>query len=127
MGQYDRAIATALRMVAQYGMVVTWEKPGPVTGTEANPISGEPVEHSVSIVFLPSEANGLASMLSAIQGTEVPNGGMVGYMGAVDFVPELTDSVLGFDDLPLYLDPKNGIERLAPSGVPILYILRFVR
>jgi len=126
MGEYDRQIALAVRMIAQKGQLVQWKKPGAATGTLANPISGTPEFIDTRILFLPNKRDGLASFLSVIQDTEVPTGGIKGLMATVPFEPLLVDTVIrGTEEL--VLDGKNGIEALAPNGEIILYFLRFTR
>jgi len=126
MGEYDRAIAMAARMIAQKGQSVTWKQPGIVGGTPAKPVSTAPALHTVNMLFLPNKRDGLASFLTLLSDTEIPMGGMRALMPAVSFTPALVDTVLRGEE-ELTLDAKNGIELLGPNGQTILYFLRFIR
>lgn len=124
MGEYDRAIATAQRLIAKKGMTVTWEQQengeAPDPSKPWRPAEAEPVEHEVSIVFLPYNREN-QQFLSMMTGTEIPQGAEYGLMGAVDFTPNLNDTVV-----------RNGvrlgiekIDLLAPAGDPVLYTIGF--
>lgn len=126
MGEYDRAIATAQRLIAKKGMSVTWEQRA--NGEPADPdkpwrpAAAEPTNKTVSIVFLPYNREN-QKFLSLLAGTEVPRGEEYGLMGAVDFEPTLKDTVLrGSQRLGV-----ETIDVLAPSGQPILYTIGFMR
>lgn len=128
---YERQIATATRLILKYGAMCTWREPGPVTGSPAAPTAGDPSDVAVPIVFLTNtNRESLSGLLSMIADTELPSGGKRGLMPVVPFTPSLSGRIcLGpvFKEPALNLDPKNGIDLLAPNGVePILYYLRFV-
>jgi len=127
MGYYDRQIATALRMIEAKGQAVTWEQRTASGGTAAKPGDTVVATHAVNIAFLPLEREYLQTFLSMMKGTDVPSGLILGYMGQVDFVPTLKDTVLrGSERLSIADD--NGIEVYDPNGEGvILYVLRLSR
>lgn len=130
---FERATATATRLIQKYGQDCTWRKiaPGP-GGTAAKPASTVPTDAPCRIVFLNHKRESLASALSMLVGTNVPSGGMLGLMSAVGFEPELKDLVIrapvGQDGEQFGIDDDNGIEMLKPNGEgAILYKIRLVR
>jgi hypothetical protein len=124
MGVYDRQIATALRLIAAKGQAVTWQSIDNGAPADASkpwlPADAVPVEHPVSILFLPDTRSGF-EWLAYLQGTEVPQGRMIGLMGAVDFTPSIRDLVVrdGKPIRPLNITPLN------PNGETILYTIGF--
>lgn len=126
MGQYDRQISSAKKLIARYGEIVTWQSVldgPPVTSdqpwkpsfpTVAN------VEHQVSMVFLPLSKEAKETMLR-MRGTEVQTGFVMGYMGAVSFTPSLKDVVVRRGK---HLRPEH-IDTLEPSGEAVLYTIVF--
>lgn len=128
MGEYDRPIANALRMIQRKGAACVWRKViPPINDDPANPGAGTNQDFPVRIVFFPNNQIRLASSLSMIAKTEVPSGRVMGYMGAVSFVPQMVDRVIGTPYGDLGLIDTNGIDELAPNGQTILYTLRFAR
>lgn len=124
MGRFDRQIETAKRLIKQNGQLVTWRRV-----TDGSPVSpsepwkpGAPTytDVPVYIVFIPEDRRN-AEFLSALSGTSVPKGKLVGYMAAQDFVPTLKDVVLRDGETigVRTLDP------LAPNGQVIMYTIRF--
>jgi hypothetical protein len=128
---FERQIATASRLIAQYGADCVWREPGTPTGSPARPVAGTPSDAAVKILFLTNTSReSLASLLSMIADTELPSGGKRGLMaGNISFTPSLSGLVaVGnvFAEPALRILPKNGIDLLAPNQVePILYYLRF--
>lgn len=125
MGEYDRAIATAQRLIAKKGMSVTWEQQTNGTPTDPGkpwrPSGAAPTEKTVNIVFLPYNREN-QQFLSMLAGTEVPKGNEYGLMGAVDFEPNLKDTVVrGTQRLGI-----ETIDRLAPNGQVVLYTIGFM-
>lgn len=129
MGVFDRQTATALRLIDRYGAAVTWRKfITPDDDNPADPTDPAEEDHPVKIAFFTNNELSLFTTLSSLLGTEVPNGKMYGIMGHVDFIPQLTDLIVGspFGDLRLLQD--NGLDELNPNGEgAILYTLRFSR
>jgi hypothetical protein len=127
MGQFDRAIATAKRLIAKNGQTVTWRKTQdgvPADGAKPwKPGTTVVVDYSVPIVFLPESRVGF-EFLAMLANTEVPKGKLTGLMAApADFVPTLKDIVIrGGETYSIRtLDP------LAPNGDVILYTIGFDR
>lgn len=131
---FERATATATRLIAKYGQDCTWRKivPG-VGGTAAKPTNAvAPTDAACKIVFLNHKRESLMTALSMIVGTEVPSGGLLGLMSAVGFEPELKDLVIrapvGENGEEYSIADDNGIEKLKPNGEgAILYKIRLVR
>lgn len=127
MGQFDRAIATAKKLIAKNGQSVKWRvvrEGAPVDPSKpwkpSAPISN--VEHDVFVCFLPVDKE-MREFIRYIRGSEVATGSEMGLMGAVAFEPSQKDVVI-----------RNGIEyriksidRLAPNGDPILYTVEFAK
>lgn len=126
MSEYDRAIATAQRLIAKKGMSVTWKQL--TNGTPADPDkpwrpgATEHTDKTVNIVFFPYNREN-QKFLALLTGTEVPKGEEYGLMGAVDFTPTLKDTIV-----------RNGetlavetINLLAPAGDPVLYTIGFCK
>lgn len=128
MGVYDRQIALAQRMIAQYGQLCVWQKPGATTGTAAKPVSGAPAAPlPCHILFLPNKRDGLSSFLALFPNApDVPTGGMRAIMAHTNFDPLHTDMAIRGTEELAFAD-KNGIEKLDLNGEPILYYLRFTR
>lgn len=131
MAVYSRQIATALRLIAKYGQQATWERRAPGGGTAAKPATSVVVSRTVKIAFLPLDREYLQTTLGKGDGSDIASGMLTGYMGQVDFVPTLKDTVVrnvnGVDERYSITD-RNGIEVIDPNGEgAILYIVRFVR
>lgn len=103
MGVYDRFKAAALRIIDKYG-----EKTVLRQIRDAAPINSDmpwipngnilPVDNEVTIAFLPDKKENRYSQQLGIsrmnQTDNMPEGYIVGYMGPVNFVPNLKDLVL---------------------------------
>lgn len=124
MARFDRQIATALRLIKKNGRVVQWRQITEVENTPQpwNPKTGTGKDNDVSICFLPVDRITYET-LSLRAGTELPKGNELGYMGAVDFEPNLKDVVVrdGKEMAIVYID------RLAPNGQNILYTILFAK
>lgn len=118
MGEYDRAIANVIRVLAKKGRACIWRIPVAAEGNKSwrNGPAQEPIKHPVRILFLPS-AKGMEYLFQ----TEVPVGSEIGLMGAVPFVPALAHIVDRESD---ELKPST-INPLAPNGQIILYAMSF--
>lgn len=124
MAVYSQQIQTALRLIAAKGMAVTFRK---IANGEPDNIlmpwrPGVSVntDYPVSIAFFPvgrvkNEFSHYA------QDAETSISSEVGYMGQQSFIPVIKDIVIR-DGREMSI--KN-IERLAPNGEIILYILHF--
>lgn len=124
MGEYDRQIATAKRLIKKKGQGVTWRS----IENGAPPDASKPwktststnLDNLVDIVFLPVSREN-KRFIQALGGTEVSTGFLLGYMAAVDFEPSIKDVVIRNGE---QLEVLN-IDIVAPNGDPILYILEF--
>lgn len=122
---YDRAIATAARLIAKYGQQIVWNantNTAPVDPSQPwKPAAISATSNYPYIVFLPENRIGY-EFLAALVGTEVPQGCVEGLMpGNVGFVPTSKDTIV-----------RNGvtmaietIDVIAPNGTPVLYVIRF--
>lgn len=122
MGQFDKQISSASRLIARYGQLVKWRvvrNDTPVDYLQPwkrqEPTSF--VEHDVSICFF-SEGDSL----KYFKDSEVQTGSIVGYMGAVNFEPSLKDVVIR-NNKELRI---RSIDALAPNGQNILYTIAFL-
>lgn len=127
MGQFDRAIATAKRLIEKNGQVVTWRKTEDGTAPDGSkpwkPGTTVVTDYPVSIVFLPESRVGY-EFLAMLANTEVPKGKLTGLMAAPSgFVPTLKDVVVrGSETLGL-----RSLDPLAPNGDVIIYTIGFDR
>lgn len=124
MGVFDRQIASAKRLIAKNGQFVTWRSIGEPTPVDPNKPWDETThtqtDSSVKIAFLPTDRIG-AEFRNYLAGTSVPMGKELGYMAPVDFTPSLKDVVLrGSEELSILK-----IDRIAPNGEIVLYIIEF--
>lgn len=122
MAQFDRAIQTALRLIAKNGQTVAWNKrivsvPNPdkpqdqiETNTVYNP----------KICFLPLDLQGREFLMS-LGGGEAASGAFYGLMGNVNFNPDRGD-ILTRDGVKLNI---NSIDLLSPNGQKVLYTIIF--
>lgn len=127
MGQFDRQIATALRLIQKNGQSVSWKQTA-ITVPDAQkpwlPTSSAVVEYSPFICFLPfiqATPNGARQFLTPVGGGEAESGTFYGLMGAQSFTPDLKDVVTRAG---VILDIES-IEVLAPNGQNILYTITF--
>lgn len=123
MGQYDRSIAQATRMIKKYGQLVTWIQQG-IQVSPAEPwkdMGIDPETFPVFIVFLTPKGRLSNELFHLMQGTTVPEGAPTGLMAKVPFTPALNDKVLrGTETLNV-----KSMDIVAPNGEPILYKLEF--
>jgi hypothetical protein len=130
---FARQIATATRLIAQYGEAVEWWQRGELNagGTPAKPSgASSPVKfEGVKLVWLTQKNESLADMFSRMSPDtpDVPSGGKAALMAPfVGLVPGFSDYVKRPNGSVLILDPKKGVSTLEPDGTPILYYLRFL-
>lgn len=126
MGVYDSAIATAKRLIAAKGEVVSWQPAAdPTAAAEDTPwIQGEPTAadaRRVAIVFLPIDRSN-QQLIRALGGTELVTGNVYGLMGAVDFPVEFDAVITRSDGSTVAL---VNADKLAPNGDVILWTLEF--
>lgn len=129
MAVYSRQIASAQRTIKRKGQLVTW-KPLEASTTDPNVVAGASASRpkvidtaianpDVRIAFFPVGKDKAESLRAS--GVEVTTGSQLGYMGAVDFVPNQKDSVLR-NGVSM---PIKHIEVIAPNGEAILYEIVF--
>lgn len=124
MGQFDRQIKTALKLIAKNGQAVKWRV---VRNGEADPSTPwkpalpiEVVEYDVEMCFLPISRQ-IRESLVFMKGSDVSTSSVMGYMGAVEFAPSLKDVVIR-DGQEYRIE---NIDYLAPNGQNILYTVIF--
>lgn len=128
--RFARQIASALRLIAKNGLVCSWVKQNvAVSGGQPWKLTqvANPPTFQVSIVFLSSGSSFLNALSHLINGTSIPTGAPRGLMGAVPFIPEVTDKLIwipptGGGNQTLIV---KGIDPVAPNGRPILYKIDF--
>lgn len=126
MGQFDRQIATALRLIKKNGQAVKWRSIANSIPTDPDkPWIGStnpaPVEHDVFICFVPVKDQQWRKFLKYLTNTEVQIGDLAGLMGNVNFEPNPKDVVIR-DGVELAI---NNIDLLSPNGQKILWTLEF--
>lgn len=124
MAKFDRAIATATRLIAANGQAVTWRQVSDgAPGDSAQPWkpgASANVDNAVNIVFLPDDRRDY-EFLRLLGATEIPKGKLVGLMAAPSFTPTIKDVVVR-DGVTLGID---AVDPLAPNGQIILYTVKF--
>jgi hypothetical protein len=126
MAQFDRQIATAVRLIAKYGQAVTWQIVNDGTPADAakpwKPSEATDTSNTVTICFVPIRENDWRKLLMYLKGTEVPIGRLAGLMaGNVAFEPKLKDVVVR-DNVTLHV---SSVDLISPNGQKILYVLEF--
>jgi hypothetical protein len=124
MARFDRAIQTALRLIAKNGEKVKWrvidDAAAPDPSQPWNPGPATPEDKDVTICFLPVDWQTMETF-TFIKGTEVPKGSVMGLMGNVPFNPNLKDVVIR-DGVELRI---ANIDVLSPNGQKVLYTVVF--
>ena len=118
--RFNPQIATALKLIAKNGQAVSWRTIAEAANTSEpwKSDSQTAVDYPVSICFLPTNRKMLESLILK-PGMEIPEGCVLGYMGATSFEPNLKDVVIrdGIKLSVFYID------KLSPNGQNILYTL----
>lgn len=128
MGQFDRAIASARRLIDKYGEACVWRKPAAPDEDvqDAEPWrdvrEGDPTDVDVKIAWFPP--GGQLAFLAAISDTEIPAGTELGLMAPGDFEPLASDVLLRTGGVEAEI---TKIDRLAPDGTPVLYTVWIAR
>jgi hypothetical protein len=122
MAQFDKAIATAKRLIAKNGEAVIWRQIADAEPEDSSkpwiPGEVESVDYVVELCFLPLSRVNLETF-TLIQGSEVPKGSVMGLMGEVPFEPNLRDVVVR-SGVELRIE---SIDLLSPNGQKVLYTL----
>ncbi len=123
MGVYDTQIATAKRLIAAKGQLVTWRQL-PTTLPDSDkpwqPSADMPNDFDAKIVFITMNRMG-RELLRFLSGTEVTTGTVRGLMAASSFEPSTKD-VIFRDNKTLRI---ISIDPLCPNGETILYTIEF--
>lgn len=127
MTVYAPFIAAATKLIDRYGRTCYWQKPPSYTGgTPGYPEVGptpDPIECKMAF-FSPRDLDrGVMDFLGMMPGTEVPDNAQIGLLaGGISFTPENTDH-LYFDEALSQSFAIEKIDRIAPSGEPVLYMV----
>jgi hypothetical protein len=123
MGQFDRQIQTAIRLIKKNGQQVDWIKkvvtPNPSepwNETSSDVVAGKPF-----ICFLPLDLQGKQFLISLGAAPEIAQGTYYGLMGAVNFQPSTADKVLRDGK---YLE-IGSVDLLSPNGQKLLWTVIF--
>lgn len=119
MGQFDRQIETALRLIKKNGQQIVWRKTKPIVPDVDKPwlpTGDVEIEYTPFVCFLPLNRVG-KEFIQSLGQSEAVSGTYYGLMGAQPFAPNLTDVVVR-DGVELDI---NSIDILSPNGQIILY------
>ena len=117
MGQFDRAIATAKRLIEKNGQAVTWRQfTNETDADEPWKTDSTPTDKSVVIVFFPDNRTGY-EFARSMGNSEVPRGNTIGLMAAQDFTPTLKDQIVR--DGKVY--SIESLEQLRPNDQLIMW------
>lgn len=121
MSIYQRQIDSAKRLIKTKGQLVLWRRFIDVpTSTKWKPEPPTTEDHNVYITFFPI-MSAMKEFLRYIKDSDIPVGTIQGYMAAQTFEPTLRDIVIAGSDVY----KVKGIQKLAPNGDTILYIIEF--
>lgn len=119
MGQYDRFVAMAKRLIAKKGVVITWTKNTAIQNSSQpwKTVAGSAQSYQVPVVYT-SKGNPLTFLLA---GTNVAIGAPDAIMAQVPFTPEIDDTITDGPDVYVI----KSIDIVQPGDVVILYKLTF--
>jgi hypothetical protein len=120
MGIYDRQIKNTLKAIKKKGWIVTWNEISIINGLKKWETSSAITEHSVSILFSSTGLNSENYKQDKDKSDE-REGYLLGYMGAVSFVPDQSHTVSRNNEI---LSIKS-ITPINLNGQVILYIIKF--
>lgn len=126
MARFDRAIATAERLIDRNGQLVQWRTYADGAPSDASkpwkPGQGGETNSDVVICFLPLDKES-RELFRYLRGTnDVPTGFLQGLMkGNIAFVPALNDVVVRDGEMLRI----RSIELLSPNGQKVLYTVEF--
>lgn len=124
MARFDRQIATALRLIAKNGQVVTWQSVENAASVDPDqpwkPSGTTTTERTATICFLPINREGRET-IAYLKGSGVATGSVYGLMGNVNFTPTAKDVVLR-DGVEMRIE---NVDLLSPNGQKILYTIEF--
>lgn len=122
MGQFDRQIQTALRLIKKNGQQVDWVK---TEETVLNPdmpwlpVGTIETTYRPYICFLPLDLQGRKFLMSLGTAPEIAVGSYYGLMGAVSFIPSKEDKIIR-DGQSLSIE---SIDLLSPNRQKILWTI----
>jgi len=122
MGQFDRQIQTALRLIKKNGQQVQWLKTTEAildTDQPWLPVGTGTTTYTPYICFLPLDLQGRKFLMSLGVAPEIAVGSYYGLMGAVNFEPSKEDQIIR-DGKPLSIE---SIDLLSPNGQKILWTI----
>lgn len=125
VGAYDDDIATALELIEEFGQQCVWRKEVVARDPDQPWLGGNQTsdDHQPFIAFIPATDGSSGFGLSKFrQGTDDVAFSTFGLMGAQEFTPEVTDTVLR-GGTPLVI---AAIDTLQPAEDVVLYILSIV-
>lgn len=127
MTVYTPFIATAIKLIDRYGRTCYWQKPAPYSAGEPGypDVGALPNEIECRMAFFsPRDLDrGVMDFLGMMPGTEVPDNAQIGLLaGGISFTPENTDHIYLDEALTQALAIEK-IDRIAPSGEPVLYFV----
>lgn len=124
---YTPSIATAQKLIEKFGRLCYWQKPPAYSGgvpgyPEVGP-DPDPIVCKLAF-FSPRDLDrGVMDQLGMMPGTEVPDNAQIGLLaGGISFTPENTDRIYLDEALTQSLSIEK-IDRIAPSGEPVLYFV----
>jgi hypothetical protein len=122
MGKFDRAVATAQRLISENGQSVLWRQisAGAAVGTPWGDATVTTIDYTVNMVFFPDTMANHEWLATRPQ-DGIPRGGVVGLFTTALFIPTVNDVVV-----------RNGknmtvvsVDQLSPNGQAIYYEVRF--
>lgn len=131
MGQFDRQVATAKRLIAQYGVAMLWCRQGVIIPDADKPwleTGGAVSRVATTLCFIP-EKEYRYMLGTGLERSEVPTGDLFALMGETTFTPALNDWI-AFPATPtiLYATVKEPIINLSPNlSQNILWTLRLAQ
>lgn len=125
MAIYNRQIANTLRMIASKGRTVTWSKFVQTISNSLKPwevTNGTKTDYTPKIVFVTNSYKNKDNSIYIVDKT-IPEGYLIGLMGAQSFIPTINDKVtVGSETYSI-----ESIESINPNGEQILWKIYFKR
>ena len=123
MGYYDEDVATALELIEEAGVQCVWKKQSTTLDDADRPWLGgddDPDSYDPFIAFIPATDTSSGFGLTKFrQGEDVRDFSTFGLMGAQDFTPEVTDTLLRGGVAQTIV----AVDEIKPADQVVLYIL----